>query len=102
LHDGLQKNGEVDGSVAEAAAEVRAARRFEQMRQSGEAGLTLAEVERQVRERDARDSSRAESPLRRDGSYQVIDTGLAGPEEVVEQMVRCIEELSERLPAPRE
>jgi cytidylate kinase len=74
----------------EAAPEVRAARRFEQLRQSGETGLTLAEVERQVRERDARDSGRAVSPLRRDGSYRVIDTGLAGPEEVVEQMLEYV------------
>lgn len=74
----------------EAAAEVRAARRFEQLRQAGEAAPTLQEVERQVLERDARDSTRAESPLRRDDSYLVIDTGLAGPEEVVDTMMRLI------------
>lgn len=82
----------------EAAPAVRAARRFEQLRQAGEAGLTLAEVERQVRERDARDINRAVSPLRRDGSYRVIDTGRAGPEEVVEQMLQYV---NVRLRAPR-
>lgn len=80
----------------EAAPEVRAARRFEQLRQAGDAP-SLAEVERQVRERDVRDSTRTESPLRRDDSYVVIDTGLAGPEEVVDQMLRVI---SARRPAP--
>jgi CMP/dCMP kinase len=80
----------------EAAPEVRAARRFEQLRQAGEAPRR-AEVERQVRERDVRDSTRAESPLRRDDSYLVIDTGLEGPEEVVDRMLR---EISERRQAP--
>ena len=80
----------------EAAPEVRAARRFEQLRQAGD-GPSLAEVERQVHERDARDSTRAESPLRRDESYVVVDTGLAGPEEVVDLMLRVI---SERRRAP--
>jgi len=80
----------------EAAPQVRAARRFEQLRQAGDAP-SLAEVERQVHERDARDTNRAESPLRRDDSYVVVDTGLAGPEEVVDLMLRVI---SERRPAP--
>lgn len=74
----------------EAAPEVRAARRFEQLRQAGEAISTFSEIERQVLERDARDSSRAESPLCRDESYVAIDTGLASPEEVVDQMLRMI------------
>ena len=80
----------------EAAPEVRAARRYEQLCRAGEAP-SLAEVERQVRERDARDSTRAESPLRRDDTYVVIDTGLAGPEEVVDQMLGAI---SVRRPVP--
>jgi cytidylate kinase len=75
----------------EAAPEVRAARRFEQLRCAGE-NPNLAEVERQVRERDVRDSTRAESPLRRDDSYVVIDTGLTGLEEVVDSMLRVINE----------
>ncbi len=83
----------------EAAPEVRAARRFEQLRQAGDAHLTLADVLGAVEERDARDSGRAESPLRRDDSYAVIDTGLAGPEEVVDRMVAVINELR---PAPRD
>ncbi|MCZ6508864.1 MAG: (d)CMP kinase [Acidobacteria bacterium] len=74
----------------DAAPEVRAARRFEQLRQAGEVASSLSEIQRQVLERDARDSSRAESPLRRDESYVAIDTGLAGPEEVVDQMLRTI------------
>ncbi|MDH3403449.1 MAG: (d)CMP kinase [Acidobacteriota bacterium] len=81
----------------EAAPEVRAARRFQQLREAGTQAVTLPEVERQVRERDVRDSTRAESPLRRDASYVVIDTGLAGPQEVVERMLRAIDE---RRPAP--
>lgn len=77
----------------EAAPEVRAARRFEQLRQAGEADLTLADVRAAVEERDRRDSSRAESPLQVDDSYVVIDTGVAGPEEVVERMLTMISEL---------
>jgi len=81
----------------EAAPAVRAARRFEQLRQAGDTASTLAEVERQVVERDARDRNRAESPLRRDDSYLAIDTGIAGPEEVVERM---LEHINARRPAP--
>ena len=77
----------------QAATEVRAARRFEQLRQAGEANVTLADVRAAVEERDRRDSSRAESPLMLDDSYVVIDTGVAGPEEVVERMLSVISEL---------
>ncbi len=81
----------------EAAPEVRAARRYEQLRQAGATEVSLAEVERQVHERDARDSGRTDSPLRRDESYVTLDTGQAGPEEIVAQMLRAI---NERRPAP--
>jgi cytidylate kinase len=81
----------------EAAPEVRAARRFQQLRQAGATGVTLTEVERQVRERDGRDSSRTDSPLRQDDSYVTLDTGQAGPEEIVDQMLRAI---NARRPAP--
>ncbi len=75
----------------EAAADVRAARRYEQMRQSGDASSTLSEVLAAVEERDARDAGRSESPLRKDDSYHVIDTGQAGPDEVVARMIDLIE-----------
>lgn len=74
----------------QAAPEVRAARRFEQLRQAGVTEVTLSDVERQVHERDARDSSRTDSPLRHDDSYVTLDTGQAGPEEIVDRMLRAI------------
>lgn len=71
--------------------EVRAERRWRQLQEADGGGPSLAEIEREVRERDERDSSRADSPLRWDDSYRVIDTGELGVEDVIEEIVREID-----------
>ena len=45
---------------------------------------------RDVVERDARDTERADSPLRHDDSYRVIDTTERSADEVVEVMASAI------------
>lgn len=69
---------------------VRVARRMEQLERAGQCDLSPRAIEVEVEERDARDRHRAHSPLRRDESYTVIDTGDRGVEEVVDRILRQI------------
>lgn len=68
---------------------VRAERRWHELRRRGEE-VELDTVRRDVVERDARDTGRADSPLRHDESYRLIDTTERSPDEVVEAMVSAI------------
>lgn len=73
----------------DAVLEVRVRRRAEQLRAAGqevdEKALTA-----EVRQRDARDRGRSESPLRVDDSYVVIDSSELDAQEVVARMARRI------------
>lgn len=69
----------------DADSEVRAARRWQDLRAAGR-DVTREEVRRHQDRRDERDSKRRASPLTRDDSYTVIDTSHLTPEEVVERM----------------
>ncbi|MCP4203003.1 MAG: (d)CMP kinase [bacterium] len=69
-----------------AAPEVRAERRWRQLRQAGVETPDLADIEREVRERDERDSSRDDSPLSWDETYRVIDTGELSVDEVIAEI----------------
>ena len=73
----------------EAEPRVRAERRWQQEREAG-GSPDLAEILAAVRERDARDAGREHSPLRRDDSYIVVDTGRLGLDEVVDELLRGI------------
>jgi CMP/dCMP kinase len=76
----------------DAAPEVRARRRAEQLRAAGQA-VDEAALTEEIRARDERDSSREDSPLRADPSYVVVDTSALGVEEVIELMARRVREL---------
>lgn len=67
-----------------ASVEERARRRFAEMPPGS---ATLAEVEANIRDRDARDSSRAIAPLKPAADAVVIDTDPLTVEEVVERVV---------------
>lgn len=56
----------------------------------GTAGLTLAEAERQIVERDALDTGRAVSPLVRPQGAVEIDTDRLSPEQCVEAAVELV------------
>ncbi len=76
----------------DAAPEVRAGRRHAELAgpsgtDSGPQAAAVAEVARQLAERDARDSSRAESPLQASVDACFIDTGTLDPDAVVETML---------------
>ncbi|MFQ5481839.1 MAG: (d)CMP kinase [Nitrospinaceae bacterium] len=77
----------------DADAEERARRRFEQIKAS-HPGLTQEEVLQQVRQRDHEDKNRAASPLRRAAGAIALDTTSKSVEDVVEEMMKIIEDPS--------
>ncbi len=74
----------------EARPEIRAGRRHRDLGAAGEAP-SIGSVQRDLEERDARDSGRRSSPLVCDDTYRAIDTSDLTPEEVVGRMVEEIE-----------
>lgn len=68
---------------------VRAARRHAELLARG-VDTGLAGVEADLAQRDARDSGRLESPLVRDDSYMLIDTGGLEPEAVIDLMETAV------------
>ena len=72
----------------EAPLEVRAERR---LRQLGEAEAGARDrLLREMRARDERDIRRSASPLRRDGTYQSIDTSTGDAGEIAERILRSV------------
>ena len=63
------------------------------MEQRGETGKTLEQVEDEISKRDANDMGRAYMPLRIAEDAVVVDTTDMTADEVVEYLVRKIEEL---------
>jgi len=70
---------------------VRAARRIRELEEKGQK-LDPAEVEREIRERDLRDSTRADSPLVRAPGAVVIDTTPMSIEQVEQAILNVIQE----------
>jgi CMP/dCMP kinase len=68
----------------------RARRRQAELRAAG-SEVDLAELERDIRARDAADSSRADSPLTRALDATLVDTTELAPAEVVELMASVVE-----------
>lgn len=74
----------------DATPEERARRRLEEFRARGE-NVSPAEVERELAERDHRDSTRELSPLTRADDAIVVDTTAMTPDEVVTHILGLIE-----------
>jgi cytidylate kinase len=70
----------------------RALRRHEELAQRGRPS-DLDTIEREIRERDHADSTRAESPLTRAPDAIHLDTTELGLEEVVRRMLAAVEAL---------
>ena len=75
-----------------APLDVRVERRIRQLEKAGRRDLTLAAIEAEVADRDARDMQRQESPLILDASYSVIDTAGLPAAEAVDLIVLKVEE----------
>ncbi|MGE5234527.1 MAG: (d)CMP kinase [Acidobacteriota bacterium] len=73
----------------DARPEVRFRRRFAELRERGQS-VNLADVAREMSERDRRDAGRADSPLTHDATYTVVDTSDLSVEQVVERLVAAI------------
>jgi cytidylate kinase len=76
---------------------LRARRRHAELTEAG-ARVSVAEVEKDLRERDHADSHRRESPLVRAEDAVVIDTTTLSPEGVIEALLRAFEGRAGRPP----
>lgn len=72
-----------------ARPEVRAERRWRELTAAGKV-VTLEQVLAGMRERDERDQSREESPLRLDDSYQIVDTSDIAIDEAIDRMASAV------------
>ena len=75
----------------DASPEVRAARRVRELEQKGEAPSSSG-VAQEIRERDRRDSTRADSPLERAPDAVYVDTTAMRLEEVENAILKIIAE----------
>ena len=73
-----------------ASVAARALRRWREMQARGE-GLTLAEIEDDLRRRDERDSTRAEAPLRTAEDAIILDTSDMAPEQAIAAAIAAVE-----------
>ena len=74
-----------------APQDVRVGRRVRQLEQAGKKDLSVAAIEAEVAERDARDTQRRDSPLTFDSSYTVIDTAELSVSQAVDLIVEKVE-----------
>lgn len=73
-----------------ASVKARAKRRYDELKEKG-ADCELREIEKDIRERDERDSTREEAPLRQAEDAVLIDSSDMAVEEVVEKIVGLCE-----------
>jgi cytidylate kinase len=81
----------------DARPEIRFRRRHQQLTAQGRTP-SLAEVGRQVEERDRQDQQRQDSPLTCDASYRRLDASEKSAEAVVEEMLRAVAEIGASRP----
>ena len=72
-----------------ASVEARAQRRFLEMRERG-AGVTLLEIQDDLRRRDERDRNRAVAPLVPAADAMVIDTSALGKDEAIAAAIEAV------------
>ncbi|MEP7362335.1 MAG: (d)CMP kinase [Acidobacteriota bacterium] len=74
----------------DAAAEVRAQRRLDEMHAKGQTDLTLEAVLKDINERDTRDRSRSEAPLMQSPDAEYVDSTKNSIEEVEERILALV------------
>jgi cytidylate kinase len=82
----------------DATPQERARRRYRELPESGRP--SLAQVERDIRQRDAQDQQRAIAPLRPAADAWDIDTSALSAESVVAAILRRLQQLERREAAP--
>ena len=78
-----------------ASAATRAERRWKEMRSRGSAA-TLAEIEEDIRRRDARDTGRKDAPLAVAPDAHLLDTSGLGRDEAIAAAIALVESLRRR------
>jgi cytidylate kinase len=81
-----------------ASVDVRARRRFDELLSRGGAP-ELAEVKREVAERDLRDSTRPIAPLKQASDARIIDSSVLSIDQVVARIVQRVREVEAELGA---
>jgi cytidylate kinase len=81
-----------------ASVDVRARRRFDELLARG-GSPELAEVQREVAERDLRDSTRPIAPLKQASDACIIDSSVLSIDQVVERIVKRVREVEAELAA---
>jgi cytidylate kinase len=76
----------------DASSRQRAERRQRELAATGVAA-DVDTIEGEIRERDQADSTRVDSPLRRTADAEYLDTTSLSPDEVVERLVRAVEDV---------
>jgi cytidylate kinase len=74
----------------DASSEVRARRRFEQLKEKG-INVNLADVQDELSKRDLRDSQRETAPLRAAEDAVIIDTSSKNIEQVLEEVLKVLD-----------
>ncbi len=79
-----------------ASAAARAQRRFEELKRSGEP-VTFETIEREVQERDRRDSQRPVAPLQRAPDAIHVDSTGQSVDQIVDQIVEAVRRVEARM-----
>ena len=82
-----------------ASTPARAQRRWKEMTQRGEQ-VTLEEIERDLRERDARDAGRSNAPLMAAQDAVQLNTSALDRDAAVAEAIRIVNELTGQSPCP--
>ncbi len=78
----------------DASPEIRARRRQKELEESGEA-VDFEELLREIRERDRKDASREEAPLRRVDGQILVDTSSLSKDEVIDKIASLAQPASD-------
>jgi len=84
----------------DATAEARARRRWLEEQRRGPTSLPLAQIQVEIEERDARDRSRADSPLVQAADALYLDSSEMTIEDVIEAILACLPAAPDRTDRP--
>lgn len=79
-----------------ASPQIRAQRRYDELKGKGEEDISLQKILADVIERDHRDQTREIAPLKPAADSIIFDTSELGLEEVLEELKKIVEEASEK------
>ena len=78
----------------DASLDVRAERRFNELKSSGATSVSLEEIQGDIAKRDLRDQTREVAPHKKADDARLIDTSSLSADEVVDEVCRIVSELT--------